>query len=226
MKKIEPNSITIFDQDIPTIKIFNKRLSIDTETDGLEYRRDKLRLVQLCTSNKDIFLIRNPTFQSKNLLKLLQGNFLIFHHAAFDMGFLYWHLGFTFLQSTVECTKTLSKIIRPKSKSGLGSCLKSILNINIPKDRKITTSNWNNIELTPQQIQYAINDVLYLENLYETMMHYTTNDQYVVYSNSISLITQKTYLEVQGYEDVLEYSKQPNDKLRKLWLKQKDKFIC
>jgi ribonuclease D len=64
----------------------------------------------------------------------------------------------------VFCTKIASKLTRTySSKHGLKDLVKEILNIELDKTEQ--TSDWSQKKLTKQQIQYAMNDVIYLSDL-------------------------------------------------------------
>ena len=66
------------------------RVGLDTETTGLDPRRDRLRLLSLATAH-GTFLIDCFTTDPSPLWPLLAGRPLVMHHAAFDLGFLAQH---------------------------------------------------------------------------------------------------------------------------------------
>ena len=161
----------LFQNDLPlqSLKSFKGDITIDTETLGLNIKRDRLCLIQLRNeSNKKVYLIKfdkdiSPA-KSKNIKSLLEDKSLtkIFHYARFDIGVLKENLNINV--RNVFCTKIASKLTRTySSKHGLKDLVKEILNIELDKTEQ--TSDWSQKKLTKQQIQYAMNDVIYLSDL-------------------------------------------------------------
>ena len=161
----------LFQNDLPlqSLKSFKGDITIDTETLGLNIKRDRLCLIQLRNeSNKKVYLIKfdkdiSPV-NSKNIKSLLEDKSLtkIFHYARFDMAVLKENLNINV--RNVFCTKIASKLTRTySSKHGLKDLVKEILNIELDKTEQ--TSDWSQKKLTKQQIQYAMNDVIYLSDL-------------------------------------------------------------
>ena len=161
----------LFQNDLPlqSLKSFKGDITIDTETLGLNIKRDRLCLIQLRNeSNKKVYLIKfdkdiSPA-NSKNIKSLLEDKSLtkIFHYARFDMAVLKENLNINV--RNVFCTKIASKLTRTySSKHGLKDLVKEILNIELDKSEQ--TSDWSQKNLTKQQIQYAMNDVVYLSDL-------------------------------------------------------------
>ena len=161
----------LFQNDLPlqSLKSFKGDITIDTETLGLNIKRDRLCLIQLRNeSNKKVYMIKfdkdiSPA-NSKNIKSLLEDKSLtkIFHYARFDMAVLKENLNINV--RNVFCTKIASKLTRTySSKHGLKDLVKEILNIELDKTEQ--TSDWSQKKLTKQQIQYAMNDVIYLSDL-------------------------------------------------------------
>ena len=161
----------LYQNDLPlkSLKSFKGEITIDTETLGLNIKRDRLCLIQLRNeSNKKVYLIQfdkdiSPA-HSKNIKSLLEDKSLtkIFHYARFDMAVLKENLNINV--RNVFCTKIASKLTRTySSKHGLKDLVKEILNVELDKTEQ--TSDWSQKKLSKQQIQYAMNDVLYLSDL-------------------------------------------------------------
>ena len=161
----------LLQNDLPlqSLKSFKGDITIDTETLGLNIKRDRLCLIQLRNeSNKKVYLIKfdkdiSPA-NSKNIKSLLEDKSLtkIFHYARFDMAVLKENLNINV--RNVFCTKIASKLTRTySSKHGLKDLVKEILNVELDKTEQ--TSDWSQKKLTKQQIHYAMNDVIYLSDL-------------------------------------------------------------
>ncbi len=161
----------LFQNDLPkqSLKSFKGDITVDTETLGLNIKRDRLCLIQLRNeSNKKVYLIKfdkniSPA-NSKNIKSLFEDKSLtkIFHYARFDMSVLKENLNINV--RNVFCTKIASKLTRTyTSKHGLKDLVKEILNVELDKTEQ--TSDWSQKKLTKQQIRYAMNDVIYLSDL-------------------------------------------------------------
>lgn len=160
-------------------------------------------------------MIRNPDNKSRRIKELLWNNNItkVFHNAAFDIGFLKASLGVE--TNDVACTKTLMKMVYPKTSSGLGSTIEKLFDIEI--DKSIDHGGWDKEELDDRQLEYAANDVLYLINIYERLIE----EVYFNYFRAIDAIVSKTYLEVEGFTDLFDYKQndyRQTNRERKWWI--------
>ena len=153
------------DNDLPREIDVGNSIAIDTETTGLNLTRDRLCLIQICTENKEIHLIKigknsnSPIITeilcNKNILK-------IFHFARFDLAVLMKKLNCNILN--VYCTKVASKLARTSTDNhSLKTLVLNYLLIEIPKFEQ--TSDWGADKLSSSQLEYAASDVLYLHQL-------------------------------------------------------------
>lgn len=151
-------------------------LAADTETTGLNPRRDRLCVVQLYDGNGTyaaVQLNRQNPRAAVNLVSLLQVQppakvqpKLIFHHALFDMGFLMAHLGLTFYPGFVYCTRLGNKIARTAApKHSLANVVEDLCGVKLNKNEQ--TSDWGAETLTAVQQEYMKSDVLYLHSIKE-----------------------------------------------------------
>ena len=198
----------LFQNDLPlqSLKSFKGDITIDTETLGLNIKRDRLCLIQLRNeSNKKVYLIKfdkdiSPA-NSKNIKSLLEDKSLtkIFHYARFDMAVLKENLNINV--RNVFCTKIASKLTRTySSKHGLKDLVKEILNIELDKTEQ--TSDWSQKKLTKQQIQYAMNDVLYLSDLKKNLEAKLIEVKRLKTFNSImNFLNTRVELDLMGWEN-------------------------
>ena len=173
----------LFQNDLPlqSLKSFKGDITIDTETLGLNIKRDRLCLIQLRNeSNKKVYLIQFDqnisSANSKNIKALMEDKSItkIFHYARFDMAVLKENLNINV--KNIFCTKIASKLTRTySSRHGLKDLVKEILNIELDKTEQ--TSDWSQKKLTKQQIQYAMNDVLFLGDLKKKFRVKTVRDK-------------------------------------------------
>lgn len=228
-----PKTLRIYQHDLTSQAYQSLRketyLAIDTETGGLDYRNHALLLVQICTEDGRVYMVRKPTKKSNYLLSLLLGEEtsfgastgpnLIFHHAMFDLRFLQAQLGIFIPSSTngfsnkIHCTKALMKMVHPKLASGLGSALKRILEVKINKN--ISHENWDAEELDEKQIAYACNDVLYLHELRDKLVGRLDPMGYLSYIKAMTTISYSSQLQVEGYTDLLVYKKDEYEEVKK-----------
>ncbi len=197
----------LFQNDLPlqSIKSFKGDITIDTETLGLNIKRDRLCLIQLRNeSNKKVYLIKfdkdiSPT-NSKNIKSLLEDKSLtkIFHYARFDMAVLKENLNINV--RNVFCTKIASKLTRTySSKHGLKDLVKEILNVELDKTEQ--TSDWSQKKLTKQQIQYAMNDVIYLSDLKKNLEAKLIEAKRLkTFKSIMSFLDTRVELDLMGWE--------------------------
>jgi len=203
-----PKTLRVIDHDFPTdlrdSLIQEDYLSIDTETDGLDPRQDALRIVTICTKDNAVFIIRNPDKESQGLKLLLTDGFStkIFHHAAFDLGFIKAGTGVD-VNGPVECTKTLMKICHPELPSGLGNTLKNILGVKVNK--KINHKEWKLDSLSARQKEYVSGDVLYLLPLLTELKRVARFGILRRYADIMTVIRLKVSVELEGFIDVFTY---------------------
>jgi ribonuclease D len=213
-----PKTLKIFNHDIGEKDVEHilgstLYINVDTETDGLLYRRDRLRLVQVCTPDGEVYFIRNPTWASKNLRALLEdsGVKIVFHHAYFDLGFLKYWMGVEINPENVYCTKVMSKILEPTLSSSLGPVRERHLGIRLEsKDKSVTKSDWNAPELSKQQVEYAYGDVLNLDTLSHVLWGKLKPHQKLKFSRAMYVVTYKAYNEAEGYTDLDRYEHDEN----------------
>lgn len=139
-------------------------VACDTETTGLNWLVDELSLVQFFSPQSGGHLVRiTPGFTATNIVSLMENSMVqkVFHHAPFDLAFFTanWKID----AHSILCTKIASKLISigQPSDHTLQGLLTKYLGVEIPKGA-VRTSNWGNEVLSPEQIEYALNDVKYL----------------------------------------------------------------
>ena len=199
----------LFQNDLPNkvLKSFKGDISIDTETLGLNIKRDRLCLIQLRNeTNKKIYLIKfeedlSPKF-SRNIKLLLENKSLtkIFHFGRFDMAVLKENLKINV--KNVFCTKVASKLTRTySSKHGLKDLVYEILDIQLDKSEQ--SSDWSRKKLTKKQIEYAMNDVLYLSEIKNSLYDKLYNQKRLKLFKSIMKFMEiRVDLDLQGWEGI------------------------
>jgi ribonuclease D len=146
-------------------------LAVDTETMGLYTLRDRLCVVQLCDRKGRATLIqitaetldaKKPLSERAPRLKRLLEDprvLKVLHFARFDIAAVKHYLGIR--MAPLYCTRTASKLVRTYSeRHGLKDVALELLDIEMDKAARHT--DWSNLELTREQIYYAISDVTFL----------------------------------------------------------------
>ncbi len=157
--------------DLPDLSHYDvEAVAIDTETLGLNPHRDRLCVVQLSPGDGSADVVQIAAGQSKapNLAKLLKDRKItkIFHYGRFDLGVLYNAFGA--MPDPVFCTKIASRLTRTYTdRHGLKDICSELLGIGLSKVQQ--SSDWAAETLTPDQLDYAASDVLYLHRLRDAL---------------------------------------------------------
>jgi ribonuclease D len=144
-------------------------LAVDTETMGLQTRRDRLCLVQLCNREMKAAIVQIPraTFdapageRAPRLKRLMEDPRVlkVFHFARFDVAALRYWLGIEV--APLYCTRTASKLARTYTdRHGLKDNLLEFLDVELEKVTR--HSDWSSPTLSREQVAYAISDVTLL----------------------------------------------------------------
>lgn len=142
------------------------RVAVDTETTGLDWRTDSLRLCQVFAPAIGPVLVRVEG-DAPVLRDMLEDPSItkVFHYAPFDLRFL--EEGVRARVTSVFCTKAASKLLDPglsASAHSLGALLSRHFGIHLDKGA-VRTSDWGSTELSEAQVQYAAQDVASLLRL-------------------------------------------------------------
>lgn len=167
-------AIFLHDGDLPDGLNLGLVVAIDTETMGLDPRRDRLCLVQLSSGDGNAHLVHIARGQTSapNLTRLLTDPQVtkLFHFGRFDIAALLRAFGV--VTAPVWCTKIASKLVRTYTdRHGLKYLLSDLVGVDVSKQQQ--TSDWGSIKLSDAQKEYAASDVLYLHRLkaeLETML--------------------------------------------------------
>ncbi len=156
----------LYQGDLPDGLDLGPVVAIDTETMGLDPRRDRLCVVQLSSGDGDAHLVQIAKGQTSapNLERMLAdtATLKLFHFGRFDIAALKNAFGVT--TSPVYCTKIASKMVRTfTDRHGLKVLLQELLGVDVSKQQQ--TSDWGAPALTEAQQDYAASDVLYLHRL-------------------------------------------------------------
>jgi ribonuclease D len=156
--------------DLPEGLELGPTVAVDTETLGLNPRRDRLCVVQLSSGDGTAHVVHfpEPHYESPNLRAVLSSSDIlkIFHYARFDAGVIEHYMGIQ--PSPLYCTKIASRLVRTYTdRHGLKDLVKEMLGIEISKQQQ--SSDWGAPQLSQAQVDYAASDVLHLHRLKESL---------------------------------------------------------
>jgi len=156
--------------DLPDDVTFGDTVAVDSETMGLDPRRDRLCVVQLSAGDGDCHLVQlaQGDYAAPNLKALLTdaGVTKLFHFARFDVAAFRHYLGI--VCAPVYCTKIASKLVRTYTdRHGLKDLCRDLLGVELSKQQQ--SADWGADVLSPEQLSYAASDVLYLHQLRERL---------------------------------------------------------
>ena len=159
-------AIHLHRNDLPDGLTLGPVVAMDTETMGLDPRRDRLCVVQLSDGTGDAHLVQIAKGQERapNLERLLADPAVLklFHYGRFDIAVMKKAFGVT--TAPVWCTKIASKLVRTfTDRHGLKYLLADLVGVDVSKQQQ--TSDWGAEVLTEAQKEYAASDVLYLHAL-------------------------------------------------------------
>lgn len=183
------------------------RVAIDTETTGLDWRTDSLKLCQLFAHQVGAVLIRIDG-DAPRLRSLLEDASIakIFHFAPFDLRFLEMAVGAR--TTSVVCTKAASKLLDPglpASAHSLGALLARHFGVELDKG-PVRTSDWGANELTEAQTDYAVSDVASLLHLADIEVEgLKRRGLEEVFAAICAYMPVDAHLEVTGVPDPLSY---------------------
>ncbi len=163
-------TIHLYQNDLPDGLTLGPVVAIDTETMGLDPRRDRLCLVQLSSGDGNAHLVQIARGQTTapNLARLLTDPAVlkVFHFGRFDIAALQKALGVR--TAPVWCTKIAAKLVRTfTDRHGLKYLLAELVGVDVSKQQQ--TSDWGSAVLSDAQKEYAASDVLYLHKLKDAL---------------------------------------------------------
>jgi ribonuclease D len=178
-------------------------VAIDTETLGLNLKRDRLCVVQLSNGDgaAEVVQIAGGQRAAPNLQRLLAdpGVVKLFHYGRFDLAVL--SAAFGVMPEPVYCTKIASKLVRTYTdRHGLKDLVRELLNIEISKQQQ--SSDWGADELTPAQLDYAASDVAHLHALKERLDALIAREgREALAAACFAFLPHRARLDLAGWED-------------------------
>ena len=196
------NNIQLHKNDLPDDLDLGNLIAVDGEFMGLNVRRDPLCLIQISSGNSDAHIIQfdRKNYNAPNLIKLLadENTTKIFHYGRADMAHIKYYLKTD--TNNILDTKIASKLARSYSDShSLKTLIKEFINIDISK--QFQSSDFGG-ELSPAQLKYCANDVLYLHKIHEELNKILERENRIdLYKNCIKFLKTRVDLDLALFKD-------------------------
>lgn len=190
--------------DLPDLSNYDvDAVAIDTETLGLNPHRDRLCVVQISPGDGSADVIQIAAGQKKapNLVSLLRNRKItkLFHFGRFDLAVLYHAFGV--MPEPVFCTKIASRLTRTYTdRHGLKEICNELLGVSISKQQQ--SSDWAAETLSPEQLEYAASDVLYLHRLRDKLIFRLERDGRTKEADAcFRFLPTRAKLDLMGWEE-------------------------
>jgi len=194
--------INLHKGDLPEDLNLGNTIAVDGEFMGLNFNRDPLCLLQISTGNMDAHIVQlnRETYNAPNLIRLLNNKNItkIFHYARADLTFIKHYLKIEV--SNIQDTKIKSRLARSYSdKHGLKDLIKEFINIDVSK--QLQSSDFGG-KLTPAQLKYCANDVIYLHKINEELNKILIREKRMkLYEDCIKFINTRVNLDLASFKD-------------------------
>jgi DNA polymerase-1 len=132
----------------------------------LSPRRNRVRLVQLATEVRQVFVIDCQAVDPKPLFAVLNQQHAIIYNAAFELANL---KRFGFDPQQVTCLMLLAQLLTAGKQRSVGLAWAASHWLGVSLDKGEQTSDWGAPLLTPAQLRYATLDVSHLLRLHDCL---------------------------------------------------------
>ena len=194
--------IKLHKNDLPDDLKLGNVLAVDGEFMGLNVRRDPLCLIQISSGNSDAHIIQlnRQNYDAPNLIKILKDVNItkIFHYGRADIAHIKYYLKTD--TNNILDTKIASKLARSYSDShSLKTLIKEFANVDISK--QFQSSDFGG-ELTPAQLKYCANDVIYLHKIHNELNKILERENRIkLYHDCLKFLKTRVDLDLALFKD-------------------------
>ena len=194
--------IKLHQNDLPDDLNLGNLIAVDGEFMGLNIRRDPLCLIQISSGNSDAHIIQldRMNYKAPNLINVLQNDKItkIFHYGRADLAFIKYYLKTE--TNNILDTKIASKLSRSYSDNhSLKTLIKEFINVDISK--QFQSSDFGG-ELTPAQLKYCANDVIYLHKIHEQLNKILIREnRFELYKECLKFLKTRVDLDLALFRD-------------------------
>ena len=196
------NNIHLHKNDLPEDLKLGNTIAVDGEFMGLNVRRDPLCLIQISSGNSDAHIVQfdRDNYNAPNLVKLLKDENVskIFHYGRADMSHIKYYLKTE--TNNILDTKIASKLARSYSDNhSLKTLIKEFANVDISK--QFQSSDFGG-ELTPAQLKYCANDVIYLHQIHKELKKILERENRIqLYEDCMKFLKTRVDLDLALFKD-------------------------
>ena len=194
--------IKLHKNDLPDDLDLGNVIAVDGEFMGLNVRRDPLCLIQVSSGNSDAHIIQldRSKYKAPNLSKILNNNNIIkiFHYGRADIAHIKYYLKTD--TNNILDTKIASKLARSYSDNhSLKTLIKEFVNVDISKQFQSSDFGGN---LTPAQMKYCANDVIYLHKIHNELNNILIREKRIdLYKDCLKFLKTRVELDLALFKD-------------------------
>ena len=194
--------IKLHKNDLPDDLDLGNVIAVDGEFMGLNVRRDPLCLIQVSSGNSDAHIIQldRSKYKAPNLSKILNNNNItkIFHYGRADIAHIKYYLKTE--TNNILDTKIASKLARSYSDNhSLKTLIKEFVNVDISK--QFQSSDFGG-DLTPAQMKYCANDVIYLHKIHNELNNILLREKRIdLYKDCLKFLKTRVELDLAFFKD-------------------------
>ena len=194
--------IKLHKNDLPDDLDLGNVIAVDGEFMGLNVRRDPLCLIQVSSGNSDAHIIQldRSKYKAPNLSKILSDNNItkIFHYGRADIAHIKYYLKTD--TNNILDTKIASKLARSYSDNhSLKTLIKEFANVDISK--QFQSSDFGG-DLTPAQMKYCANDVIYLHKIHNELNNILIREKRIdLYKDCLKFLKTRVELDLAFFKD-------------------------
>ena len=194
--------IKLHKNDLPDDLDLGNVIAVDGEFMGLNVRRDPLCLIQVSSGNSDAHIIQldRSKYKAPNLSKILSNNNItkIFHYGRADIAHIKYYLKTD--TNNILDTKIASKLARSYSDNhSLKTLIKEFANVDISK--QFQSSDFGG-DLTPAQMKYCANDVIYLHKIHNQLNNILIREKRIdLYKDCLKFLKTRVELDLAFFKD-------------------------
>ena len=194
--------IRLHKNDLPDDLKLGNVIAVDGEFMGLNVSRDPLCLIQISSGENDAHIVQldRTSYKAPNLVKILADNSItkIFHYGRADLAHIKYYLKTE--TNNILDTKIASKLARSYSDNhSLKTLIKEFVNVDISK--QFQNSDFGG-ELTPAQLKYCANDVIYLHKIHSELNKILERENRLeLYKNCLKFLKTRIELDLAFFKD-------------------------